>query len=95
VTTGLAREKPSSVVARVLDEVRRGATPPTIAIRTGLPPDLVTAVLTELVAAGVVGTASCSVGPTCGVAALPRDDRPVRCASCPLSYRGGVPGPAG
>ncbi len=82
----LAGEKPGSVVTRVLEEVRRGGTPATIAARTGLPPDLVTAVLAELVAAGVVGTASCSVGPTCGVATMPRDDRPVRCTSCPLSH---------
>lgn len=82
----LTGEKPSSVVARVLDEVRRGGTPAAIAAHTGLPPDLVTAVLTELVAAGVVGTASCSVGPTCGVATMARDDRPVRCTSCPLSH---------
>ena len=85
MTAGLAHQRPSSVVARVLDEVCRGGTPATIAARSGLPPDLVTAVLTELVAAGVVGTASCSVGPTCGVASMPRDDRPVRCASCPLT----------
>ena len=82
----LAGQKPSSIVTRVLDEVRRGGTPATIAARTGLPPDLVTAVLAELVAAGVVGTASCSVGPTCGVATMTRTDRPIRCASCPLSH---------
>ena len=86
MTRPLAHEKPSSVVTRVLEEVRRGGTPATIAARAGLPPDLVTAVLTELVAAGVVGTASCSVGPTCGVATMPRADRPVRCTSCPLSH---------
>lgn len=83
---GLVQEKPSSVVARVLDEVRRGGTPAAIAARTGLPPDLVTAVLTELVAAGVVGTASCSVGPTCGVATMPPGGRPPRCTSCPLAH---------
>lgn len=86
MTAGLAHERPGSVVSRVLDEVRRGGTPATIAARTGLPHDLVTAVLTELVAAGVVGTASCSVGPTCGVATMAHDERPVRCASCPLSH---------
>ncbi len=83
---GLAQSKPSSVVARVLQEVRRGGTPSTIAARTGLPPDLVTAVLTELVAAGLVGTASCSVAGGCGVAAMVPDDRPVTCAGCPLSH---------
>lgn len=86
MTADLAREKPSSIVGRVLEEVRRGGTPGAIAARTGLPPDLVTAVLTELVAAGVVGTASCSVGPTCGVASMARDERPIRCTSCPLSH---------
>ena len=83
--TDLIHERPSGVVARVLDEVRRGGTPAAVAARTGLPPDLVAAVLTELVAAGVVGTASCSVGPTCEVAARPRPDRPVHCATCPLA----------
>lgn len=83
---GLAQERPSSVVGRVLAEVRHGGTPDAIAARTGLPPDLVTAVLTELVAAGVVGTASCTVAGGCSVASTPRAERPVTCAGCPLAH---------
>ena len=85
MTADLASERPSSVVGRVLDEVRRGGTPTSVAARTGLPLDLVQAVLAELVAAGVVGTASCAVGPTCAVAQAPRAERPVACATCPLA----------
>lgn len=85
MTTDLAAQKPSGVVSRVLAEVRRGGTADAIASRTGLPADLVQAVLAELVRTGVVGTASCSVG-SCTVAAAPRVERPVQCASCPLSH---------
>jgi len=42
-------------------------------------------VLAELVAAGVV-EAACSSGATCSVAALPRADRPITCAGCPLAH---------
>lgn len=86
MSANLAHERPSSIVGRVVEEVRRGGTPESIAARTGLPADLVAAVLGELLAAGVVGTASCSVGPTCAVAAAPRADRPVGCSACPLAH---------
>lgn len=86
MTANLAGERPSSIVGRVVEEVRRGGTPESIAARAGLPTDLVTAVLGELVAAGLVAAASCSVRPTCAVAATPRADRPVGCSACPLAH---------
>lgn len=85
MTADLARTRPSGVVARVVDEVGRGGTPAAIAARTGLPADLVEGVLAELVAAGVV-EAVCSSGATCSVAALPRAERPITCAGCPLAH---------
>jgi hypothetical protein len=82
-STPLTAQRPGGIVQRVLDEVRRGGTQAAIAARTGLPADLVQAVLAELVRTGVVGTASCS-GAACTVAQAPREERPVQCATCPL-----------
>lgn len=77
-----------SVVDRVLAELRRGGTSEAIAARAGLPTDLVVGVLRELTAVGLVGpaaSAGCSTGPTCAIADLPRADRPVTCAGCPIA----------
>lgn len=73
------------VVGLVLAEVGRGGTATAVAARTGLPADLVAGVLAELDAAGLVRAPSCADrgAGTCGVAALPRAERPVTCAGCP------------
>lgn len=75
------------MVGVVLDEVGRGGTTATVAARTGLPADLVAGVVAELAAAGLVRAPSCPdrAAGTCGVAGLPRAERPVTCAGCPLA----------
>lgn len=83
--SGTSAPAPASggVVHRVLVEARRGASIPTIAARLGMPGDLVAAVVTELVAVGVVGQPTCGLGATCAV--VETGDAPPSCAGCPLA----------
>jgi hypothetical protein len=71
------------VVRQVIAELSRGATTAGAAARLGISEDLVQAVVSELVAAGVVTAQRCDTGPgACpsAEASLPS------CAGCPLAH---------
>ena len=72
----------TGVIERVLVQARQGGSVATIAAHLGMPPDLVAAVVAELVAAGVAVQPGCSVAGVCAVAA--QGAAPSSCAGCPL-----------
>jgi hypothetical protein len=76
VTTTIA---PTDLVGQVRAHLAAGAGIATVAARLGMPESIVAAVVDALIAAGAV-TGTCSPG-----CALPRQERPVTCAGCPLA----------
>jgi len=83
----------TGVIERVLVQARRGGSVATIAAQLGMPPDLVAAVVAELVAAGVAVQPGCRVAgvavqPGCRVAGVcavaEQGAAPSSCAGCPL-----------
>jgi phosphate/sulfate permease len=78
-TVSTLRPAPTDLVGQVRAHLVAGAGVATVAARLGMPDSLVTTVVDALVAAGTVA-GGCSPG-----CALPRQERPVTCAGCPLA----------
>ena len=69
----------TDLVSQVRAHLAAGAGIATVAARLGMPESLVATVVDAMVAAGTVA-GGCSPGCT-----LPRQERPVTCAGCPLA----------